>query len=270
MRFATVGLGDRLTGAVVQGERVLTVSASSAVEAYSHRDALEYTGELDAATAHFARVSPEPAHIICVGLNYRSHIRELGLAVPEYPTVFAKFASTLTGPRDRIVLPEGSDQVEQEVELAVVLGRRARRLDVDQASAAIAGYAVANDLSMRDWQHRTSEALQGKVADRTTPLGPYLVTPDEVDNARALRLRATVDGELWQEGGTEDLLFSPEQLVSYCSRFVALEPGDVILTGTPGLRPGMSGRLAAGMTLASTIDGLGSAINPLVAESAGA
>lgn len=268
MRFATIREGDRLTGAVVEGDTVFTVDAADAVAACLRRDELKRTGEIDAKVAHFARASPAPAHILCIGLNYRSHIRELGRPVPAYPTMFAKFASTLTGPREEIQLPSVSSHVDEEAELAVIIGRRTRRVAVEDAAEAIAGFAVANDLSMRDWQHRTSEALQGKIFDRSTPLGPLLVTPDEIDGGRGLRVTAHVDEVLWQEGNTDDLLFSPEQLVSYCSHFLTLQPGDVILTGTPAKQPGIDGRLQAGTLLTTTIEGLGSAVNALVPDSA--
>jgi acylpyruvate hydrolase len=242
---------------------VVLLETANAVTAWAAGGALPEWGETDAATAHFARTSPEPQHILCIGLNYRSHIEQLERPMPAYPTLFAKFATTLTGPRDPIVVPRISRRVEGEVELAVVIGRTAAHVDSTEAAAAIAGYTVANDVSMRDWQSRTSEALQGKVFDRSTPLGPMLVTPDEVDDARDLQLSLTIDGTEWQTGTTSDMLFSPAELVSYCSTFVTLRPGDVILTGTPGVTQ-KSGLLAPGMTMVSGIEGLGTSINPLL------
>jgi acylpyruvate hydrolase len=131
--------------------------------------------------------------------------------------------------------------------------------------AAIAGYTLANDLSLRDWQHRTTEALQGKVFDRSTPLGPVLVTPDEVDDAADLKLSFTVDGIPWQQGTTSDLLFPPAELIAYCSTFLTLQPGDVILTGTPGTTP-EAASLLPGQTMTTSIEGIGSAINPTVCD----
>ncbi|MFD5624925.1 fumarylacetoacetate hydrolase family protein [Streptomyces sp. NPDC127072] len=261
MRFATIRHGDTLTGARVEGDRVVLVDADNAVDAFLRQDRLCDTGEVDAATAHYARVSPNPAHILCVGLNYRSHIEQLGRPAPRYPTFFAKFPSTLTGPRDRIVLPAVSDRVEGEVELAVVIGRPLHRATPTEAAAAMAGFTVANDLSLRDWQHRTTEALQGKVFDRSTPLGPVLVTPDEVDDARDLALSFSVDGVPWQRGSTSDLLFSPAELVAYCSNFLTLRPGDVILTGTPG-GTAEAASLVPGQTMTTFIEGIGTAVNP--------
>jgi acylpyruvate hydrolase len=266
MEFATIRNGDTVRGALVAGDRVVLLDASDAVEAYCRRGHLRQIGELPAAEAHYAQVSPAPAHILCIGLNYRSHIQELGLDAPTFPTLFAKYLSTLTGPLDDIVLPAISDEVDGEVELAVVIGRTVHRENMDGARTAIAGFTVANDMSMRDWQGRTTEALQGKVFDRSTPLGPILVTPDEVDDARNLKLSFVVDGTVWRTGTTADLLFSPAELVSYCSMFLTLEPGDIILTGTPGKTPQAGTRLEPGSTLVTSIEGIGSAINHTVAD----
>lgn len=265
MRYATVRYGERTAGARVEGDRLVLLEAGSAIEAWAGGGGLAEVGEVNIAMADLAPVSPAPAHIVCVGLNYRSHIEQLGRPVPEHPTLFAKYSSTLTGPRDAIVLPSISDRVQGEVELAVVVGRRLHRADSAQAITAIAGYAVANDLSLRDWQHRTSEALQGKVFDRSTPLGPMLVTGDEVDDARDLGLCQQVDGVSWQSGVTADMVFSPAQLVAYCSTFMTLEQGDVILTGTPGMTPQAS-CLHDGSVLVTSIEGLGRCVNRARAE----
>lgn len=265
MRYATVRTDHGLTGARIEGERTVLLDVPDAVEAWSVGGAARETAESATADTHFARTSPAPQHVLCIGLNYRSHIEQLGRAVPEYPTFFAKFASTLTGPRDRIALPAISEHVQGEVELTVVIGRTARRVGVEDAASVIAGYTVANDLSLRDWQHRTSEALQGKVADRTTPVGPFLVTPDEIEDAADLALVEEVDGATWQAGSTADLLFRPAELVAYCSTFLTLRPGDLILTGTPGTTSA-AGDLRAGTVLTTRIDGLGAAVNPLVLE----
>jgi len=187
-----------------------------------------------AAEVDYAPVVPRPSKVICAGLNYRSHIAEMGLEMPTHPTLFAKFAETLLGPYDALELPAASDQVDWEVELGVVVGRPVRHADEAEAEAAIAGYVVANDISMRDWQTRTSEWLQGKAFEASTPVGPWLVTPDEVDGARDLAIWCEVDGRTMQRSRTSDLLFRPAALVAYVSQFVTLRPGDLILTGTPG------------------------------------
>jgi acylpyruvate hydrolase len=215
-----------------------------------------------------APVVLRPGKIICIGHNYRSHIEEVGADIPDYPTLFAKFAPSLIGPADELVIPYSSDQVDWEVELALVIGSTVRHADAEQAQAAIAGYTVSNDVSVRDWQQRTKQWLQGKTFERTTPLGPTLVTADEVD-ADDLTVRCLVDDEVKQEGNTSDLLFSPVDLVVYTSQILTLEPGDVILTGTPG---GV-GRartppefLQPGQTLRSEVEGLGECVNPVVKE----
>ncbi|WP_417221283.1 fumarylacetoacetate hydrolase family protein [Arthrobacter sp.] len=216
-------------------------------------------GAIPAETAELAAVVPRPAKVICCGLNYADHILEMGRELPEYPTLFAKFADSLTGPADAITV-HGSDQVDWEAELAVVVGSELSRADETEAAAAIAGYTVANDVSMRDWQHRTLQWLQGKAFDASTPLGPALVTADEFDEDPSFTLRGYVNGELVQTGDTATLVFGPARLLSYISGFTTLRPGDVVLTGTPGgVGSGMKPPrfLADGDVLATEIDGLG-------------
>lgn len=212
-----------------------------------------------------------PGKIICVGLNYRTHILEMGREVPRYPTLFAKFAESLIGSRDEIWLPAASEAVDWEAELAVVIGRVVRHADARGAAAAIAGYTVANDISMRDFQRRTGEWLQGKTFEHSTPLGPLVVTPDEVDHAADLRITCSVDGAERQASRTSDLLFSPAELVSYLSFIVPLAPGDVLLTGTPGgVGAGMNppAYLAAGQVVTASIEGIGSCVNTCVVSGA--
>lgn len=176
---------------------------------------------------------PRPAKVFCCGLNYRDHIVETGRAVPEFPTLFAKFADTLTGPADEIRVRDTA-KLDWEAELAVVVGSEVHRADKDAAAAAILGYAVANDISMRDWQQRTLQWLQGKAFDATTPIGPFVVTADEVDPKAGLRITCAVNGEPVQDANTRELVFDAADLVSYVSQITRLRPGDLILTGTPG------------------------------------
>jgi acylpyruvate hydrolase len=160
----------------------------------------------------------------------------MGRELPKYPTLFAKFPEALIGPADPIVLPAESVAVDWEAELAVVIGRAVRRASEAEARAAIAGFSVLNDVTARDWQYRSPQWLQGKTFEATTPFGPYLVTPDELPGgtAPALSLTCSVDGELVQKAGTDDLVFGPVELVRYISTILTLRPGDVIATGTPG------------------------------------
>jgi acylpyruvate hydrolase len=214
-------------------------------------------------------VIPRPAKVICVGLNYLAHVNETRRDLPEYPVLFRKFASSLTGAFDTIPCPPESNAIDYEGELVIVIGRAARRVPRDQAMDVIAGYTVANDISMRDFQHRTLQWLPGKAWDASTPVGPYLVTPDELDDPGALTLRTTVNGEVVQEASTAQLIFDIPTLVSAISEFAALEPGDLILTGTPG---GVGYRrepqllLGPGDVVAVEVEGVGRIENTMVAE----
>ena len=216
----------------------------------------------------YAPLVPSPEKIICVGLNYRDHILEMGNTPPDYPTVFAKYAPSLVGAHDDIVLPSVSDNVDWEAELTVVIGAPVRHADADAARAAIAGYTVMNDVSVRDWQNRTKQFLQGKTFEHSTPLGPWLVTSDEVPEG-GLAISTTVDGETVQSSSTSELVFGPVELVIYLATILTLNPGDVIATGTPGgvghaRKPPRY--LTAGAVLVTTVEGVGELRNTCVAE----
>ena len=179
----------------------------------------------------FAPVIPRPPKILCVGLNYRAHITEMGREIPSHPTLFAKFTPPLIGARDDIVLPAASQAVDWEAELAVVVGAPLRHANAQEAARAIAGYCVLNDVTARDWQYRTPQWLQGKTFADSTPVGPYLVTDlGHTD----FELAGLVDGEVVQSARTGDLVFDPPTLLAYISTILPLEPGDLIATGTPG------------------------------------
>lgn len=202
---------------------------------------------------------PRPAKVICCGLNYSDHILEMGRALPQYPTLFAKYADTLTDPGAEVISRHSQD-VDWEAELAVVIGSSVEDATEEQAATAIAGYTVANDISMRDWQRRTLQWFQGKAFDRTTPIGPVLVTADEIDPVAGLEVICRINGEQVQRGNTSTLVFSAARLVSYVSRFTALRPGDIVLTGTPGgVGMGMQPPrfLADGDALETEIPGIG-------------
>lgn len=223
------------------------------------------------AGADFAPLVPQPSKVVCVGLNYRNHIQEMGRDLPEYPTLFAKFGDCLIGANDDIVRPPETEKFDWEVELAVVIGAPVRRATAAQAEAAIAGFTVLNDITCRDWQFRTREWLQGKAWDATTPVGPYLVTPDELPGGvrPALEVSLTVDGTVMQHDTTGDLLFDPVALVEYVSTMVRLNPGDIIATGTPGgvghaRKPEVY--LHGGETVVTEIQGLGRLANRVVTE----
>jgi acylpyruvate hydrolase len=181
----------------------------------------------------YAPLVPAPEKIICVGQNYRDHVLEMGNEIPAYPTVFAKYPPALIGAHDDIVLPKVSDQVDWEAELTVVIGRPVRHATADQATAAIAGYTVLNDVSVRDFQMRTKQFLQGKTFEHSTPIGPWLVTPDELPEG-GWEISTVLDGETVQRSNTDQLLFDAVDLICYLSQILTLNPGDVIATGTPG------------------------------------
>ncbi len=221
--------------------------------------------DLDA--VDFAPVILAPSKIVCVGLNYRAHILEMKRDLPEYPVLFAKFADTLAAAGEEIALPGESPEIDWEGELVVVVGSTVRRASEEQAADAIAGYTIANDVSMRDWQFRTREWLQGKMWERSTPLGPVLATPDEIPSDA--RMTTTVDGVQKQVGDIHDLVHGPVDLVRYVSTITTLRPGDVILTGTPGgVGHAREPReyLASGSVVEVTIDGIGTLRNRFASE----
>lgn len=218
-------------------------------------------GAVKASADCLAPLLPTAGKVICCGLNYGDHILEMGRDLPEYPTLFAKYADTLTGAADTIDV-YGSERVDWEAELAVVVGSRLFQADESQAQAAIAGYTVANDVSMRDWQNRTLQWFQGKAFDATTPVGPVLLTSDEAGSS--FEVKGYVNGELVQSGNTATLVFGPAQLLSYISQFTVLRPGDLVLTGTPGgVGMGMKPPrfLRDGDVLTTEIAGIGSLQN---------
>ncbi|WP_280398850.1 fumarylacetoacetate hydrolase family protein [Nocardia carnea] len=224
-----------------------------------------------AAGADFAPVVPNPSKVICVGHNYTDHIKEMGRELPSYPTLFPKFADSLIGANDPIVKPGETEALDWEVELVAVIGKPVRRATADQAAAAIAGFTVMNDISMRDWQFRTIEWTQGKIWDSSTPVGPYVVTPDEVGGVRpALEVETIVEGAVRQHDDTGTLLFDPVALVQYVSTVIRLNPGDLIATGTPaGVGHARNPKiyLAGGETVVTRIAGLGACTNTVVPAS---
>ena len=212
---------------------------------------------------------PVIGKIICVGLNYRRHAQETGAQIPQVPILFSKYANALAAHRDSVVIPPETTQADYEVELAVVIGRSARRVSTERALEYVAGYCVANDLSARDLQSRTSQWMLGKMLDGFLPLGPHLVTADEVPNPQNLGLRTFVNGEKRQDSNTSDMIFSVPEIISYTSRYITLEPWDLIITGTPsGVVLGMPEPkpwLKPGDELALEIDGLGRLENTMCA-----
>ncbi|MGY1690750.1 fumarylacetoacetate hydrolase family protein [Geodermatophilus sp. SYSU D01105] len=217
-----------------------------------------------------AAAVPDPGKIICVGLNYSKHAAEGGQPVPERPIYFAKFQNSLAGSGEDVVIPAATSRADYEVELVAVIGRRARKLSPEQALDAVFGYATGNDLSARELQMRSSQWTYGKAIDGFAPLGPYLVTADEVPDPQALDLQCWVNGELRQSSNTRDMVFSVADLVSDLSQVMTLEPGDVVYTGTPeGVVMGMADPvwLQPGDEVVCEVQGLGRLVTRLVADS---
>jgi 2-keto-4-pentenoate hydratase/2-oxohepta-3-ene-1,7-dioic acid hydratase in catechol pathway len=176
---------------------------------------------------------PDPDKIVCIGINYRSHAAEAGIDPPEQPTFFAKFRNALAAPAAAVQLPAASEKVDYEAEVAFVVGRRGREVDPEDALEAIAGYTLLNDLSARDLQFATPQWMPGKVFDGSAPCGPALVTPDEAGAPDAISFVLDLNGERMQEASTADLIFPIGELLARLSRWMTLEPGDIVSTGTP-------------------------------------
>lgn len=225
----------------------------------------------DAVPLDQLRLAPaitDPEKIICVGLNYRKHAAEGGMPVPEQPIYFAKWRNSLAGAGEEVVIPAVTSKADYEVELVAVIGRTTRDVSTADALDSVFGYATGNDLSARELQMRSSQWTYGKAIDGFAPLGPYLVTADEVPDPQALRTRTWVNGDLRQDSNTVDMVFSVAELVSDLSRIMTLEPGDVIFTGTPeGVILGMADQvwLQPGDEVVCEVEGLGRLVTPLIA-----
>jgi 2-keto-4-pentenoate hydratase/2-oxohepta-3-ene-1,7-dioic acid hydratase in catechol pathway len=210
------------------------------------------------------RIGPcisRPGKFVCIGLNYADHAHETGLPIPDEPVVFMKATSAICGPYDEVIIPRNSTKTDWEVELGVVIGREARYVTPGEAAACIAGYCIVNDVSERAFQlERGGQWVKGKSCDHFGPIGPWLVTPEELPDPAALRIWLEVDGHRYQDGSTATMIFRPPYLVSYLSQFMRLEPGDLIATGTPpGVGLGQKPRvfLRPGQRMRLGIDGLG-------------
>jgi acylpyruvate hydrolase len=279
LRLATIRIDGTTRAVKADGDTLIDLGAPDVGELLSHQgwaDQARAATAADAASwpaagAAYASLVPRPSKVVCVGLNYRTHIQEMGRDLPEYPTLFAKFADALIGANDDIVRPAETGQFDWEAELAVIIGSPARHARGAAAEQAIGGFTILNDVTCRDWQFRTREWLQGKTWDSSTPVGPFLVTPDELPGGvrPALGVRLLVDGEVMQSDSTADLLFDPVALVEYVSTIVRLNPGDIIATGTPGgvghaRKPPRF--LVGGETVVTEIESLGRQENRVVKE----
>jgi 2-keto-4-pentenoate hydratase/2-oxohepta-3-ene-1,7-dioic acid hydratase in catechol pathway len=264
--------GDVWWGAVDDG-RISLLAATGQIPIGSWSDgALAARASNPAAVVSLDDVSllhpvADPSKIICVGLNYRDHAAEAGMAIPDTPLVFAKFPSSLTGPGAAIVLPDDSSQIDWEVELAVVIGSPARHVSEERALDVIAGYTVANDVSARDLQKSDGQFVRAKSYDTFCPVGPWLVTVDELGAADDLEIGLRLNGETLQHSRTSQLVFGVAEIIAFCSRVATLNPGDLILTGTPhgtgfGLDPQRF--LSPGDEITAWVEGIGELTNRVV------
>ena len=230
----------------------------------------EATGELvDPAAVRLRAPIPRPGKIICVGLNYHDHCREQSIEPPAYPMLFSKFANAVAGPGAPVTRPVATEMLDLECELAVVIGRRASRVGRDEAASVVFGYTVLNDVTMRDLQREDRQWLRAKGSDGFAPMGPAVVTADEVPNPQALRLGSSVNGEAWQDSSTAEMVFDVATIVAFASRTITLEPGDVIATGTPagvGHFQAPPRYLADGDVMRCEIEGIGAVENRVVDE----
>lgn len=275
MRLATIRREGTTAAAVIEGDVAIVLSApdvGAVLRAGVDRaDGLRTTETLAVDQVDFAPLVPNPGATWCVGLNYAGHAEETGVPLPDYPTVFSKMSSALIGAHDNIVFPPASvsEQLDWETELVVVIGTTIRYADEAQAEAAIAGYSVGNDISVRDWQLRTTQWLLGKTLESSSPVGPWLVTKDEFGSLQGKAITCEVDGVVVQESDTGDLHFTPSQLVSYISQMTSLNPGDLIFTGTPsGVALSREDQpwLTPGAVVRTHIDGIGDLVNTCVRD----
>jgi len=267
------GVGVAGTRLLLDMVHFLEGGASSLAEA---RRALEFAAQEQAAdfrvplaAVELAPPVTQPGKVVCVGLNYRSHLSLLDDPTPQYPILFHKARTSLTGDGQPIVLPRISRQVDYEGELAVVIGKRGKYIPEREALSCVAGYTCANDVSAHDLEFRTSQWTSGKMLDTFCPLGPVLVTADEIPEPNRLRLRTILNGETVQDECTSDMLFPVRFLISYISSLATLEPGDLILTGTPaglGCMRQPPVFLQPGDHISVEIEGIGTLTNPVVAE----
>jgi acylpyruvate hydrolase len=274
MRFASCTHGGRTFAAALMDGNAVPLAGIAELGAETPTSVLadpplDLAGSVPLDEVKLRAVVPRPAKIVCVGLNYLNHVGETGREIPEYPVLFTKFAETLTGPGDPIAVPPESSQVDYEGELAVVIGRPGRRIPSRAALTHVAGYTIANDVTMRDFQYKTHQWLQGKAWQASTPVGPWLVTPEEAGDPSALDISLVLNDTVMQQANTGQLVFDIPELIARVSEIVMLVPGDLILTGTPGgvgFRRDPQVFLKPGDRVRVEISAIGALDNPVVAE----
>ena len=269
---AALGGGDGLlpqtVEAAIAGGETTRSALGDLVARAEAGDASGSSWLADEASLTLGPAVTNPGKIVCVGLNYRKHAEETGAAIPTSPVLFSKFLNTIAAPNEDVPLTDAATQYDYEVELAVVMGDTAKNVSAADALNTVFGYATANDLSARDLQNRTSQWMLGKTMDKFMPIGPYLVTADEVEDPQKLAIRTWLNGELRQNSNTDDMIFPVAELIAYISRHFTLEPGDVIITGTPeGVILGMAEKrwMVPGDVVEVEVEGLGRLRNRMVA-----
>ncbi len=241
-----------------------------AVGATALRQALEMpeTSRISLSAVHLLAPIPRPSRIFCVGLNYRDHAIESKMEIPKVPTIFIKLPSAVIGPEEPVRIPAITKQPDYEVEFAIVIGKGGRNIAKENWQEHVFGYTILNDVSARDVQLATSQWILGKSFDTFCPMGPAIVTQDEIGDPHNLDIRLSITGEVLQHSNTRELIFKAPDLISYISSVTALEPGDIISTGTPaGVGLGRSPQrwLQPGETMVAEVEGLGQLVNPVVA-----
>lgn len=258
---------------VLEGDRIAVASASAPADLKAALGEGVVTGDerLALSDVTLLPVLPNPGKILCVGHNYEDHRKETGRAKVDHPSIFTRWADTLIAAGQPIVRPRESTDLDYEGELAIVIGKGGRRISRKTALDHVAGYAIANDASVRDWQWHTHQFTPGKNFPNTCALGPWLMTPDELGPLDQHRITTRVNGEVVQDAGFDQMIFSMADIIAYCSGFTTLSPGDVILTGTPG---GVGAKrtpplwLKPGDVVEVTVTGLGVLANPVVQDAA--
>jgi 2-keto-4-pentenoate hydratase/2-oxohepta-3-ene-1,7-dioic acid hydratase in catechol pathway len=280
MRLVSFEQGGRIRPGVVKGDKVIDLSSlgydsllqliEAGPEAQRKLESIDGSGGIPLNEVRLKAPIPKPRKLICVGLNYRDHAEETGSEIPSVPTIFNKFATAVIGPGDTVVLPKVSKSPDYEAEFAFVIGRGGRNIKADDWQDHIFGYTIVNDISARDYQRATTQWLMGKTFDTFAPMGPWIVTKDEIKNPHELDISMTINGEVLQNSNTRELIFKVPDLISYLSSVFTLEPGDIVSTGTPsgvGVARNPPRFLRDGDTCVVKIQQIGELRNPVKAES---
>jgi 2-keto-4-pentenoate hydratase/2-oxohepta-3-ene-1,7-dioic acid hydratase in catechol pathway len=267
--FQPLGKGAIPEAGIVAGDRVTGLGRDMLSVIASGRPAEREGSSYELSTVRLLAPIPRPPKLICVGLNYRDHAREAGLEIPSVPTIFSKFSNVVIGPGATIVLPKISKRPDYEAEFAFIIGPEGRDIPAASALDHVFGYTIVNDVSARDYQMATSQWLMGKTFDTFAPMGPWIVTRDEIADPHALDLTLEIGGEILQHSNTRELVFGVPALIEFISSVVTLEPGDVVATGTPagvGFARKPPRYLRDGDEVVIRIQGIGELRNPVSAE----